>query len=51
MYEGFDNPKYAPSKTLINMVSEGKVGIKSGEGLYNYSEGARNKKVSSKFAK
>ncbi len=49
MYEGFENPKYAPSKTLINMVNNGKLGIKSGEGFYDYSEGPRNKKVSSPF--
>ena len=49
MYEGFENPKYAPSKTLINMVNDGKLGIKSGEGFYDYSEGPRNKKVSSQF--
>ena len=49
MYEGFENPKYAPSKTLINMVDDGKLGIKSGEGFYDYSEGPRNKKVSSQF--
>ena len=49
MYEGFENPKYAPSKTLINMVSEGKLGIKSGKGFYDYSDGPRNKKVSNQF--
>ena len=51
MYEGFENPKYSPSKTLINMVNQGKLGIKSGEGFYDYSDGPRNKKVSSQFKK
>jgi 3-hydroxybutyryl-CoA dehydrogenase len=49
MHEGFKNPKYAPSKTLIDMVSKGKLGIKSGEGFYDYSDGPRNKRVSSQF--
>jgi len=49
MHEGFKNPKYAPSKTLINMVNQGKLGIKSGEGFYDYSDGPKNKKISSQF--
>ncbi|MDA7728862.1 3-hydroxybutyryl-CoA dehydrogenase [Flavobacteriales bacterium] len=49
MHEGFGNPKYAPNPLLVNMVTAGKLGIKSGEGFYNYSEGPRNKKVAEQF--
>ena len=51
MHEGFGNPKYAPNPLLVNMVTAGKLGIKSGEGFYNYSEGPRNKKVAEQFVK
>ena len=51
MHKGFGNPKYAPNPLLVNMVTAGKLGIKSGEGFYNYSEGPRNKKVASQFIK
>jgi len=51
MQDGFGNPKYAPNPLLVNMVMAGKLGIKSGEGFYDYSEGARNKKVASQFKK
>ena len=51
MYDGFGNPKYAPNPLLVNMVKAGKLGVKSGEGFYNYSEGVRNKKVSSQFCR
>ena len=51
MHDGFGNPKYAPSPLLVNMVAAGKLGIKSGEGFYNYQAGAKNKTVSAQFAK
>jgi 3-hydroxybutyryl-CoA dehydrogenase len=51
MQDGFGNPKYAPNPLLVNMVMAGKLGIKSGEGFYDYSEGARNKKVAAQFVK
>ena len=51
MHEGFGNPKYAPNPLLVNMVSAGKLGIKSGEGFYNYSEGLKHKKVAEQFLK
>ena len=51
MQEGFGNPKYAPNPLLVNMVTAGKLGVKSGEGFYNYTEGPRNKKVASQFIK
>ncbi|MGC6437415.1 MAG: 3-hydroxyacyl-CoA dehydrogenase family protein [Flavobacteriaceae bacterium] len=37
MHEGFKNPKYAPNPLLKNMVLAGKLGKKSGEGFYDYS--------------
>ena len=51
MSEGFGNPKYAPNPLLVNMVMAGKLGVKSGEGFYDYSEGPRNKKVAKQFIK
>ena len=38
MHDGFKNPKYAPCPLLVNMVRAGKLGVKSGEGFYDYSE-------------
>lgn len=51
MYEGFKNPKYAPCPLLVNMVMAGKLGVKSGEGFYDYSESKKAEKVSSIFTK
>jgi len=49
MYDGFKNPKYAPCPLLVNMVRAGKLGVKSGEGFYDYSESKKAEKVSSQF--
>ena len=49
LHDGFGNPKYAPCPLLVNMVTAGKLGIKSGEGFYDYNEGPKSAKVSSQF--
>ena len=50
MYDGFKNPKYAPCPLLVNMVNAGKLGIKSGEGFYDYSENRKAEKVAKMFS-
>lgn len=49
MYDGFKNPKYAPCPLLVNMVRAGKLGVKSGEGFYNYAESKKAEKVAAQF--
>ncbi len=51
MYDGFKNPKYAPCPLLVNMVMAGKLGVKSGEGFYDYSGSRKAEKVSKQFQK
>lgn len=51
MYDGFKNPKYAPCPLLVNMVRAGKLGVKSGEGFYNYSESKKAETISTQFRK
>jgi 3-hydroxybutyryl-CoA dehydrogenase len=50
MYDGFKNPKYAPCPLLVNMVTAGKLGVKSKEGFYDYSENRKAEVVSKQFA-
>lgn len=50
MYDGFKNPKYAPCPLLTNMVRAGKIGVKSGEGFYDYTESRKAEKVSAQFS-
>lgn len=49
LHNGFGQPKYAPSPLLVNMVTAGKLGIKSGEGFYEYTKGSKELKVSKYF--
>jgi len=49
MHDGFKNPKYAPCPLLVNMVRAGKLGSKSGEGFYDYSESRRAETVAKMF--
>ena len=47
--DGFGNPKYAPCPLLVNMVTAGKKGVKSGEGFYNWSHGTKELVVANNF--
>ena len=49
LYEGLGNTKYAPCPLLVNMVTAGKLGVKSSEGFYDYSSGVKSATVSKQF--
>lgn len=51
MHDGFGNPKYAPCPLLINMVESGDLGMKSGRGFYDYSNGPKNALLAPNFNK
>ncbi len=50
LQDGFGNPKYAPSPLLVNMVTAGHLGVKSGIGFYDYSAGTKDVVVAKQFA-
>jgi len=49
LHDGFGNPKYAPCPLLVNMVTAGKLGSKSGEGFYIYNAGSKELVISGRF--
>ena len=51
LHDGFGNPKYAPCPLLINMVTAGKKGVKTGEGFYQWGHGTKELVVSNPFKK
>ncbi|MDD2793665.1 MAG: 3-hydroxybutyryl-CoA dehydrogenase [Sediminibacterium sp.] len=51
LYHGYGNPKYAPCPLLVNMVTAGKLGVKSGEGFYVHTPGSKELIVSASFKK
>jgi len=51
LYSGFGNPKYAPCPLLVNMVTAGHLGVKSGNGFYKYEAGNKDLVVSERFKK
>lgn len=51
LHDGFGNPKYAPCPLLVNMVTAGKKGVKSGEGFYSWTHGTKDLVLASNFKK
>jgi 3-hydroxybutyryl-CoA dehydrogenase len=51
LQDGFGNPKYAPCPLLVNMVTAGKLGVKTGEGFYVHTAGSKELVVAPTFAK
>ncbi|MEL6537407.1 MAG: 3-hydroxybutyryl-CoA dehydrogenase [Bacteroidota bacterium] len=51
LHDGFGRPKYAPNPLLVNMVTAGHLGVKSGQGFYDYSHGTKELVLAPQFKK
>jgi 3-hydroxybutyryl-CoA dehydrogenase len=51
LQDGYGTAKYAPCPLLVNMVTAGKIGVKSGEGFYSWTHGTKDLVVADNFAK
>ncbi len=49
LYTGFNDKKYTPCPLLVDMVSAGNMGIKSGNGFYKYTAGSKELVVADRF--
>ncbi len=51
LHVGLGNPKYAPCPLLVNMVTAGFKGTKTGAGFYTYTPGSKEPKVNRQFTR
>lgn len=51
LQDGYGTAKYAPCPLLVNMVTAGKMGVKSGEGFYSWVHGTKDLIVADNFKK